>query len=78
MDSFQISILILQIVNIVFSVCIAPLVSGAIEFTRRIEKSNCCGGNLELTHINELKKEVSQHQIAIQQLTNQQVGKRDG
>ena len=37
MDSFQISILILQIVNIVFSICVGPLVTAVIEFTRRIE-----------------------------------------
>ena len=56
MDSFQISILILQIINIVFSICVGPLVTAVVEFTRRIERSNCCGSNVELTHIDEIRK----------------------
>jgi len=56
MDTFQISILILQIINIVFSICVGPLVTAVVELTRRIERSNCCGSNVELTHIDEIRK----------------------
>ena len=58
MDSFQISILILQIVNIIFSICVGPLVTAFVEFSRRIERSNCCGSSVELSE--PVKSEILQ------------------
>jgi len=58
MSTFEIILLILQIVNIIFSLCITPIITGVIEFSKRIEKSSCFGSSVELTKINELKKEI--------------------
>ena len=60
---------------------IGPLITGAIEFSKRIERSSCCGGSsIELTHINDLKQELktvqSQHQIEIDDL-KKIIGKQD-
>ena len=38
---------------------LAPIVTAGVEFTRRIEKSNCCGSSIELTHINDLKEDLN-------------------
>lgn len=54
MTPVEITILVLQILNILFTLCISPLVSGFVEFTKRIEKSNCFGSSIELTKINEI------------------------
>jgi hypothetical protein len=65
--------IILQVVNMGLTAVIVPVVGAVIEFMRRVEKSSCCGSNIELTHINELKEELkatkSEHQIQIDNLT---------
>jgi hypothetical protein len=73
MSPFEISILILQIVNIVFSLCIGPLITAIVEFSRRIEKSNCFGSSIELTKINELKNEVQQIKESHTKMTESQI-----
>ena len=53
---------------------LSPIMSCAIEFSRHIEKSSCCGSNMELTHINDMKKELleaqSMHKIEIGNIKN--------
>ena len=62
MCSFQISILILQIVNIIFSIGVGPLVTAFVEFSRRIERSNCCGSNVELAPVIQQQSEDTKNE----------------
>ena len=53
---------------------LSPIISCGIEFSRRVERSSCCGSNMELTHINDMKKELleaqSIHKIEIDNIKN--------
>ena len=56
---------------------IGPLVTGIIEFSKRIEKSSCCGSNVELSPSQiheEIKKTTSEHQIKMNE-QNEQIDK---
>ena len=56
---------------------IGALVIGVVEFTKRTEKSSCCGSNLELSPSQiheEIKKTTSEHQIKMNE-QNEQIDK---
>jgi hypothetical protein len=61
----QIVNLVVTIVNLLLTLVIAPLVAAFITFLNRIEKSSCCGGNLELA---DLKHTVSMSHDEIQRI----------
>ena len=48
---------------------IGPIVTGVVEFSRRIQKSSCLGGSVELKSVKELQNELhetkSTHKIEI-------------
>jgi hypothetical protein len=48
---------------------ISPLVIGVVELSKRLSKSDCCGGSMTFKE-KELKKELSEHKI---NLDNQNV-----
>jgi hypothetical protein len=35
-----------------------PIIQCSIKFSRRIESSSCCGGDIHMTKINDMKKEL--------------------
>jgi len=79
--TIELTILIIITSASLITSLIGPLIIGVVEFTKRIEKSSCCGGSsIELTHINDLKQELktvqSQHQIEINDL-KQIINKQD-
>lgn len=37
---------------------VTPIITAFIEFTRRIERSNCFGSSIELTKYEDIKKEL--------------------
>ena len=52
---------------------VGPIITGIVEFSRRIEKSSCCyGSSIELTKINDLKQQLNtiktEHKIEIDDL----------
>lgn len=47
MNSFEISILILQIINLVLA-SIGPLILAISSFIKRIQSSQCCGSRVDL------------------------------
>lgn len=63
-----IALIIISSVGLITSL-VGPLVTGVVEFSRRIEKSSCFGSSLELTKINEIKQELhetkSKHNIML-------------
>ena len=54
---------------------VSPIITAGIEFTRRIERSSCLGGNIQLTHINDLKEDLektkSVHEIKLNDQSEQ-------
>jgi hypothetical protein len=39
-----------------------PIIQCGIEFLRRIDSSSCCGGDIHMTKINDMKKELLNNQ----------------
>ena len=45
---------------------ISPLITGVVEFTKRIEKSSCCGSQISLSEVDKLNKTTSEHNMKLE------------
>jgi len=56
--TIEITILIIMTSAGLITSLLGPIVSAGIEFSRRIEKSTCLGGNIKLKKFDEVKNEI--------------------